>query len=441
MRDDLWALLRCPFSGSALEVERVVASGPEGEIGAGVLRSASHRYPVLAGIPILTSRRETAPLLHWLERGDARRALLQALLPPHPKTRIGRRLLALAQALRVTFLTREAEARWLARTERELVGAESFEDALDFFFRRSAWQNPETFNYFFHRRSDPTFLVGLATLACLEPETGPILDLGCGAGHYVRTFIQATLGSPVVGMDDKFVLLYLAKKFIAPDGAFVCASAERPLPFRDGTFAVTFCADAFFDIEGQGRCAGELVRVMRDEGIALLPHLHNPAVPSPYPGQHPLPPGVYRELFVPLAPRLFSERAILDDYLADRFLDLARQASDEEIDGEPSFVLVGTRRQGFSRKWPPFHEPFRIEGLCPNPLYRWRRDAAAWRGAFTPPSEAYLREYPALRRYLPAEAKIPADFSARSPGDPEILELVRHRLLLPLPPRYSRWQG
>lgn len=441
MRDNLLELLRCPFSGSPLEIERILTPSPGGWIEDGVLRSASHRFPVLAGIPILKSRRETAPLLHWLDRGDGRRALLHALLPPYPASRIGRRLLALARALKIEPVGTLAESRWLALTERELVGAGSFEDALDFFFRRSAWGSPETFNYFFYRRSDPTFLVGLATLACLEPLAGPILDLGCGAGHYARTFLQTRLGSPVVGMDDKFVLLYLARRFIAPEGAFVCASAERPLPFGGERVATAFCADAFFDIEAQGNCARELMRVVAPDGVILLPHLHNPAVPSPYAGQHPLPPGLYRELFAPLSPRLFSEGAILDDYLADRFLDLTHEAPEEVLSAEPSFVLVGTRRQGFYRKWPPFQEPFQAKELRVNPLYRWDRRREGWSGRLALPSEAYRREYPALEEHLPQAVTVPADFAERSPEDPELRELLRRRILLSLPTHYAQSQG
>ena len=47
------------------------------------------------------------------------------------------------------------------------------------------------------------------------------------------------------GLDLNFTLLYLARRFVAPTALYVCADASGRLPFRDGAFEASLCADTF----------------------------------------------------------------------------------------------------------------------------------------------------------------------------------------------------
>ena len=58
-------------------------------------------------------------------------------------------------------------------------------------------------NYFRYRFSDPTYL---ATAALLTPlARGPLLDLGCGAGHGIHALLRRLPRSVVAGLDANFV--------------------------------------------------------------------------------------------------------------------------------------------------------------------------------------------------------------------------------------------
>ena len=92
--------------------------------------------------------------------------------------------------------------------------------------------------YFAHRWSDPTFLSGLALAQSYWGAPRSVLELACGAGHYLRAF--AGRAAEVIGGDLVFAKLWLARHWIAPEATLVCFDAAEPWPFADqgGGFAV-----------------------------------------------------------------------------------------------------------------------------------------------------------------------------------------------------------
>ena len=138
MREEVLKVLRCPFSGTPLKVDRSLKTDAEGEIEIGILSSESHRFPVLGGIPIIKPARQTASLLRLIESGEPEQALLVALAPPFPRGRGARYLFRTGELLRLRGLVRAIETYWHARVKTSIVNSAcTFEESLYFFFRQS----------------------------------------------------------------------------------------------------------------------------------------------------------------------------------------------------------------------------------------------------------------------------------------------------------------
>jgi len=98
-------------------------------------------------------------------------------------------------------------------------------------------------DYFRYRFSDLSYLSSAALLTPLAQ--GPVLDLGCGAGHLLVALSRRLPRGLAAGLDLNFTLLYLARRFVAPSALLVCADACGTLPFRDGAFEAAVSSDAF----------------------------------------------------------------------------------------------------------------------------------------------------------------------------------------------------
>ncbi len=101
-------------------------------------------------------------------------------------------------------------------------------------------------HYFAHRPAAPTFLSGLSLLALAPPADQGIVELCCGAGHFLR-HLAGRLG-PATGSDVVFSKLWLAQNYIEPNAAYVCCDASAapvPLP-TPGAPRVLFCHDALY---------------------------------------------------------------------------------------------------------------------------------------------------------------------------------------------------
>jgi SAM-dependent methyltransferase len=262
------------------------------------------------------------------------------------------------------------------------------------------------FDYFRYRFSDLSYL---ATAALLTPLTrGPILDLGCGAGHGLHAIFRRVPRSLAVGVDAHFTLLYLAKRFVAPAALLVCADAAARLPFLDGAFEAALSADAFQFLPDRAATARELLRVTR--GPILLSHLHRPAAPG------------CLEAFAERSPRLHDEDAILEGFLARRVLDLSRPDPNR---GEAAALTAGIEPNVYSGA------DYFASGSTINPLYEVREDGDALHLQRRFVSEQHSERYRKFDAWLPERLTITREQVAS--GDPE---LARKFVLLDLPPNY-----
>ena len=105
---------------------------------------------------------------------------------------------------------------------------------------------------------------------------GGVLDVGCGAGTYVR--LLAKRGHPVVGLDYSIPSLARARAADVALAGRYAAGGAYALPFGDGSFDGVVCIGVFQALERVGAAVGELARVLRPAGIVVVETL-NPLSP------------------------------------------------------------------------------------------------------------------------------------------------------------------
>jgi SAM-dependent methyltransferase len=99
-----------------------------------------------------------------------------------------------------------------------------------------------------------------------------VLELGCGAGTYVR--LLAKRGHPVVGLDYSLPSLRRAVAAdVARTGGYVAGDASG-LPFRTGTFQAVTCIGVLQALEEPETTLTEIARVLEPDGVAVVETLN-----------------------------------------------------------------------------------------------------------------------------------------------------------------------
>ncbi|MCH7975560.1 MAG: class I SAM-dependent methyltransferase [Bacteroidetes bacterium] len=452
-----FGLLRCPECGHDL------AYGPipqHDDIAGdcGLLRCACFAFPVLDGIPIFRKNHvahrsiaddlvvaggpTTETIVAQIEAGDGVAALLDLLafpVCPWPLNRISV-LRSFShrephRALGLAFRKRRLR-RMLARRD-ELTA----EDWLDAFY----WHSPvpfDPFNYFFFRYGQPRHLAALALLATLPARNKPVLDLACGYGHMLHYLTICSARHTALGLDQNFHQLWVAKHYVAPGANFVCADADQPLPFKDGTLAATVCADAFHYFTNKTRCVAEMRRCSKG-GTIMLTGASNRLMP-PEEDQE-CTPDEYGALLDPWPYRVRGEAELVAEYLEKNGADLSAPAVSEDAAESKWLYLVATEDEAILRKHGLMPEwPHAVGKLEINPLYTQRRRDEAIDLTFRFPSPWYAFENERMAEYLPASVAL----DAATLGDlrqgrrtRRVEPLIAQVVALGLPLRYARPSG
>lgn len=355
-----------------------------------VLEAGAERWPIVDDIAFLRAdRRDLADhVLQHLESGDENAALVMLLgdqdgwaRTPPP-----------SEADRIELLAR-----------RDSIG---FRQAMDLLAL-----GPVA-TYFAHRWSDPTLMSGLALAQAYWTQPRRVLEVACGAGHFLPSFASA---DEVVGGDLVFAKLWLARHFVAPDAQLVCFDAAEPWPFADQAADLVFCHDAFYFLPNKADVAREMMRV--GEQI-LVGHTHNRLTENLSAGQ-PLSPGGYADLFQGCT--LFDDRE-----LTQSLVDLRKPvpASAEDLNTAAAIAIAWPGGSPISASG-DVSQPKPGRKLSRNPLYE--------QGEIVWPSDRYEREYAALATY-PVHSDAPA--SAWAGQSPDIDRLALNRVLVELPPRW-----
>jgi len=126
--------------------------------------------------------------------------------------------------------------------------------------------------YMYHRWCLPTYLSGLALLEAHAPQGATLFEVGCGMGHFLRSWIDNS--GPAIGSDLVFSNLWLAHRFVAPLANLVCFDANNSFPLDSRCADVSFGQDAFHYFRRKEHVMSEMRRVS-SRGIVLLGHVHN----------------------------------------------------------------------------------------------------------------------------------------------------------------------
>ena len=431
--DDLRRFLRCPFCAHALVSERQSSDGQHG-----LWRCACSLHPVLAGIPIL--KPALPPGVRELAAaGRYDDALVRMLTPPMTRSWPDVVAAYVPPARPVVEATR---ARWRERTASLVRRAEppTARELLAHYFVGTGWRMAASFDYFYCRLGMPRHLVGLAFARLLDRPARPVIDLACGAGHLTRTLVARAGAQPVIGIDQFFYLLWVARTVVAPDAAYVCCDADIALPFEAASVDFAFCSDAFFDFVHKAAAVRELDRVVHPDGVIALVGLRNALLRHLYAGRAIVPDG-YRALAASRPFRMVSDGDVLDAYLKGHGVPLTADAPRAVVDRVPLSSIVMTRRSDVFRDHGAFDAWPHGEGpLALNPLYRVTADGALRTLTRVFPTTFYAEENHDSIGYLPdsvtvTEATLTA--LARSERPLDVERLVERFVVLGAPPRYS----
>ena len=368
MKTTTLARLCCPLCAGSLAIEKIVVPEPDG-VRFGVLTCSvcQAAFPVLAGVAIfgaaserLDIRAETneasvrygarlGDLVEQLRNGHALEAFASALAPsdndpdllfraPVRKTNLHEPLGRPLVPWRIQRpLNRYLKGRLFEFSQRRLAKL-LFErsdmtatDVIELYYGH--YSRSEMANYFKFRFGQPRHLAALGMASLLKRRPGPLLDLACGAGHLTHFLAAGEAGSdarPVIGVDRDFFRLYLAQNFICPSADFVCAWADRPLPFPDRAFAGAFCSDAFHIFVDKAGSLRELARVTADDALIVISRAANRDL-KPHEGYELTPDG-YAKLCQAFQHVILGENELLKSYLQGQSPDLRTHSFGEQLD-------------------------------------------------------------------------------------------------------------
>jgi hypothetical protein len=248
--------------------------------------------------------------------------------------------------------------------------------------------------------------------------------------------------APPVLADLFYAKIWLARRFTAPGCEPVCCDGNAPMPFVRGAFSLAMCTDAFMYIWTKRQFVGEMERLVGASGAVLIGHTHNERTWSPSHGQ-PLSPEGYAALFETIEPRLFGEAGLFADVVKGGPLDLSRRDAAGTLDRDPALTIVASRHPGVYARHPLQSPTAAVGEFRLNPLYvpdDVPGDAVqGLRLRLRFPSDDYEQEYGACRLYLPEEVALDAAVTASLAAgrlSPEIVELVRRKVIVDLPKRY-----
>ena len=368
-------ILRCPFCGSSLElVDGPGQRATSQVVSAGTLCCGCEAYPIVDGIPCMMSSDECHAANEAIGLDDLDKARLI--------------LLGLGQDA-----ARSSAFSSLASNS----PAMTFRGALE------VLGSGQEADYFLFRFSDPYFVTSEYLLRAIALSgtlpAGRAIDLCGGAGHLTRSMLGCGVFSEVWLTDLSFWKLWLARRFIAPLATAVACDSGAGLPFTRDSFSLALCSGAFEYVWSRRTFGEEIQRLVGQRGLLLLTHLKNLHCGTFNPG-NALSPGGYRGIFSHWPTSMCSEVSAFEAAMAREPIDLGDGQSEKVLDDEPGLILAcayeASRLARYSA--PP---PRGASSLQINPLYRPVEVASSKVYELSFPSDEYVEEFGAVRRYLP----------------------------------------
>lgn len=323
-------LLRCPATGAELGFE-----GRSDTLG--LLVGGNGPYPVLLGVPRIVDDALRAPLVALIRAG--RQAEAERLAMQWPSRRLASRVRRRA-TLELARLV-GGSARLAAPVARLSEGDRLLRDAPSLAALVRANTDPLIAEWLMHRFCARTFLPLVALSQALGP-ADRVLEVGSGIGHSSFVLSRRVPAGNILGLDNVFAHLVLARRWNTPGAVFVCADVEAPLPLVAGCFDAVVMSDTFHFVRAQERLAAETARVLSADGQVILSRIHNAELPDDYPGQARRV-EEYEALFAAFAPRLIRNDRLLDALLGTGCVALDDPALVQDVRAAASLSLIGRR--------------------------------------------------------------------------------------------------
>jgi SAM-dependent methyltransferase len=109
-----------------------------------------------------------------------------------------------------------------------------------------------------YRWQQPARDLPAIALSLLQGVTGPVVDVGCGPGHYWRRIAGERPDLRVVGLD------------LSPGMRPHAVADAQHLPLPDGIAGAVLAMHMLYHVPDIDRAIGELARVLRGDGIAIV---------------------------------------------------------------------------------------------------------------------------------------------------------------------------
>jgi SAM-dependent methyltransferase len=109
-----------------------------------------------------------------------------------------------------------------------------------------------------YRWQQPAQDLPAVALSLLQGVTGPVVDVGCGPGHYCRRITGERPDLRVVGLD------------LSPGMRPHAVADAQQLPLPDGVAGAALAMHMLYHVPDIDRAIGELARVLRGDGIAIV---------------------------------------------------------------------------------------------------------------------------------------------------------------------------
>jgi len=278
-------------------------------------------------------------------------------------------------------------------------------------------------DYLTYRYSCKSFFESIAFFPIVQENL--ILDLGSGAGHFSSLMSFYFSNTNIVSADQNLLLLLISKKYFGLKN-LVLADFDKKFPFMNKVFSTVFCSDTFHYIDNKELASSEMKRVVSQEGIILILHLHNYLQNNYFPGK-PLTPEKYSSLFE--NSKTFSNKIILKDYFEKDSLDLKNIHSIEDLNSSQTLSLVYSQTGKIYEKFDNLLSFFFVEKLyLPNKIYKIKNSSNKLILELENLSLLYVKEHLLEEKYFPRTLTIfKKDFSDRK----KLIGFVKNFILIP----------
>jgi len=489
MTDSFINLLCCPLCEGKLErFHTTKEDGDKIEWGTIICIDCNNKFPVAFGIPIMmppytrvdvnrsfhSNTNELGPIVSDLTRqiglGEIEKVQKELLifrrsrtsikgffkekkslklenkltrLLPNPLVKlIGKRTVYFMYYLLTKLTFQDARMRKKEdQTFEKLLTASSSMEFIDLYFGQML-QNNVYGEYYKYRFGQPRHLAALSLLTNIPEDANPVLDIACGIGHFMHYFTNRSKQQPVIGMDKNFGQLYLAKKFVSPEGNYFCADAGQPLPFKTNSFSGVFCSDAFMFFPYRQLSVREMKRLLNPNGVAVINRIYSYPIEG-YEDHAITSAKKLKSYFSDIPNVVLSQNYLLDCYIQKEGPDLSVELELEELNKINWISIIASRQKNIFRNYGTFKEwPHEKGYLQLNPHYheKGKDDSGNLILKFEFPSSWYEFENQSWMKYAPETVLLSPDTLnaiSNSIKTPEVNELISKLVVIGMPELYQ----